>query len=197
MPFLSEITGFINDTLKAGSLNKSILQPSKFLGLSNPIYKNPDGKQVERFPAIVEGNGKVIPIAPDSKLAIQVYHKVMGKTYGYEKKQSYGDDYFIKSSADMQMMVICNSKVTGKTKEILEPVLIFGLPQKLSSIIINDLKINSCIISPVSSNMDSMSIFKQEYQGNKYFLSEQMSMFSIRYKVDLVFSQSCIDACLC
>lgn len=194
MPFLNDIIPFINDTLRGGALDKAKLQPAKFYGLSTPVFKQ-DGKQQERFPAIVDGI-KITAIAPDSKLALQLYHKLMGKTYSYEKK-SYGDGYDMKSTCDMQMVVICNSKLSSKSKDVLEPVFIFGMPQRLSAAVIKDLGISRCLITPVSSNLDSMSVFVQEYQGQKYPLSEQMSMFSIRYKIELLFSQECVDACLC
>lgn len=199
MPFFDQITQFINDTLKAGSLNKKKLQPAKFYGLSTQIFKSVKDKNVnnvEPLPAIVEGNGSITPIAPDDKYSLQVYHKNLGKTYSYEKK-SYGDGYLIKAASDMQMIVITNSKISGKAKEVLEPVFIFGMPQRLSQELITGLGINSCLITPISSNMDAMQVFKQEYPKSNLFLTHQMSMFLIRYKIELTFSQECIDQCLC
>ena len=199
MPFINQITKFINDELKAGSLNKKILQPANFLGLSTTITRSKKGSaqnQVEILPAIIDESGKSTPITPDDKFAIQVYHKLLTKVYSIEK-QSFGDEFLLKCVSELAMVVITNSKITGKAKEVLEPVVLFGMPQRLSTALIADLKIKSCLIYPTTSNMDHMQVFGQEYPRSDYFLNEQMSMFSIRYKVEIKFSQTCIDQCLC
>ena len=200
MPFLNQIITFINDDLKARSLNKEKLQPAKFYGLSTVVTRSTKGSKetskLEQLPAIVDANGKDTPITLDSKLAIQVYHKLNSKAYSYEKK-SFGDDYLIKCISDISMVVITNSKRTGKTKDVLEPLLIFGMPQKLSTALIGDLKINKCTITPLSSNMDALAVYRQEYPQSDYYLTEQISMFLIRYKIELTFSQHCIEQCLC
>lgn len=199
MPFFDEITGFINDSLKASSLNSKKLQPAKFYGLSTQIFKSVKDKNtnnVEPYPAIVDGTGAITMIAPDDKYFLQVYHKNLSNTYSYEKK-SYGDGYLMNADCDMQMIVISNSKISGKAKEVLEPLFIMGMPQKLSQQLTASLGINSCLITPAGSNMDAMQVFRQEYPKSNLFLTNQMSMFLIRYKIWLTFSQNCIDQCLC
>jgi len=199
MPFIPEITQFINDSLKASSLNKKKLQPAKFYGLTTQVFKSLKDKNtnnVEPFPAIVEGNGAITMISPDDKYSLQVYHKNIGKTYSYEKN-SYGDDYLVKVAADMQMIVITNSKISGKAKEAIEPLFILGMPQRLSKELVSGLGINSCLITPLGSNMDAVQVFRQEYPKSNLFLTNQMSMFLIRYKIELTLSQKCIEQCLC
>jgi hypothetical protein len=198
MPFLNEITQFINDTLKAGSLNNEKLQPAKFFGISSVVARKKDAapNSLELLPAIVDAFGKANPITPDSKCAIQIYHKLFSNAYSYVKK-SYGDSYDIKCSSDLAMIVFSNSKITGKTKDVLEPVVLFGIPQKLSTALLADLKILNCLITPVSSNMDHVQVFRQEFPNSDYFLNEQVSMFLIRYKIETTFNQACVDHCLC
>ncbi len=200
MSFLNQIIKFIDEQLKAGSLNKQKLQPAIFHGLSSIVQRSIKGSKdvnkLEALPATAEADGKINFITPDSKLAIQTYHKLISKAYSYEKK-SFGDDNFIKSVTEVAMLVITNGKITGKTKDVLEPLFIFGMPQKISRELLADLKINNCTITPIASNMDALQVFKQEYPQSALFLTEQMSMFLIRYKIELVFSQHCIDKCLC
>jgi hypothetical protein len=200
MPFLNQIINFIDAELKAGSLSKEKLQPATFNGLSSIVQRSIKGSKdvnkLEVLPATVGTGGKINFIAPDSKKAIQTYHRLVSKAYSYEKK-SFGEDNFIKSTSEVAMVVITNGKVTGKTKDVLEPLFIFGMPQKLSKALVADLKINSCTITPIASNMDALQVFKQEYPQSDFFLTEQMSMFLIRYKIELVFSQHCIEQCLC
>ena len=200
MPFLNEITEFINQSLKAGSLNKAKLQPAKYHGITTVVARKKTATQgkgtLELFPAIVTADGKATPITPDSKCALQVYHKLLTNVYSYEKK-SYGDAYDIKSSSELAMVVISNSKMIGKAKDVLEPVVLFGIPQKISIALLAELKINKCLITPLASSMDHVQIFRQEFPQSEYFLNEQMSMFLIRYKIEMTFSQTCVDHCLC
>ncbi|MDB5199145.1 MAG: hypothetical protein JWO92_1108 [Chitinophagaceae bacterium] len=200
MPFQNQIIEFINDTLKAGSLNIKKLQPAKFYGLATVIARSKSGSKdpnkVEQLPAVVTDDGKMSPITADSKYAVQIYHKLLNNVYSYDKK-SYGEGHYIKSVSELSMVVFSNSKLTGKTKDVLEPVVLFGIPQKLSTALMADLKINSCLITPVASNMDAIQVFRQEYPQSELFINEQMSMFLIRYKIEMVFSQACVEKCLC
>lgn len=197
MPFLNQITDYINDTLRAGSLNKKILQPVEFCGLSTIVGRKKDKtSQLELLPAIVADKGVVKLITPESKYGMQLYHKVITNTYEKDQK-SVGDSYNIRSISEMSLIVISNGKLTGKAKEALEPVVLFGMPQNLSSALIADLKIKSCLITLTASNLNQVEVFRQEYPQSEYFLSEQMSMFSIRYRITMSFSQACVEQCLC
>lgn len=195
MPFLNQIATFINDTLKAGSLNSAKLQPAKYNGISTAITRK-KGTELEILPAIIEDGAIKKIISPDSKIALEVYHKVISNIYSYEKK-SYGDSYDIKSVTEMTMVVCYSSKLTGKAKEVLEPVIIFGMPQRLSKALTAELQIGNCLITPLSSNMDPVAVFKQEFPKADYFLNENTSMFSIRYKIEMTLSQACVNGCLC
>jgi hypothetical protein len=194
MPFLNQIVSFINDTLKA---NLSRLQPAKYYGLSTQIARIKEIKApLELLPAIVEGGVIKTLLTPDDKLALQLYHKLVSNTYSFEKK-SYGDSYDVKSTSEMTLVVTYNSKLTGKAREVLEPVVLFSLPQKISQVLLTDLELIKCLITPISSNMDAVQVFKQEYPQSSFFLNESLSMFSIRYRIEMSFSQACVDACLC
>lgn len=198
MPFLNQIAEFINGELKAGSLNKKKMQPAIFYGITTVFPRSKGTKkvdQLELLPGIIDPSGNIIPITADSKYAIQIYHKLLSNAYSYEKK-SYGEGYDVKSISEVSMVVFTNSKLTGTTKDAVEPVVVFGMPQKLSKALFACLKINKCLITPVSSNMDAVQVFRQEYPQSEYFLSDQMSMFSIRYRIEMNFSQACVDQCL-
>ena len=77
MPFLNQITEFINDVLKAGSLNKAKLQPAKYYGIASPFARKKDTGILETLPAILEAGKIKNFITADSKMALQIYHKVM------------------------------------------------------------------------------------------------------------------------
>lgn len=197
MPFLDTISNQIDAALKAGSLNNDKMQPVKFYGLTTTIARKKEAAgAIEILPAVISSDGATALISPDSKFALQIYHKLFSNQYSYVKK-SHGDAYEMKCSSELAMVVFVNTKLTGKTKTVLEPVLVFSIPQKLSPAVLADLKINTCLITPLSSNMDTMQVFKQEYPQADYFLNQQMDMFLIRYRVEITFNQACVDNCLC
>lgn len=200
MPFIDKISKFIDETLKAGTLNNAKLQPTTFHGLSTVVarkkLKAATAGQIELLPGIVTGKKIDAFIVPDNKVAMQLYHKVISNTYSLDKKGE-GDLHYMKSSTELSLVVITNSKMTGKAKELLEPLVVFGMPQKLSQVLLADLLINNCLITVLSSNMDHVALFRQEYPQSDYFLNEAESMFSIRYKVEMTFSQRCVEQCLC
>ncbi len=196
MPFLEYIAKHINDTLKEGALKQEKLQPAKFFELTTTVVRKKEPNRIELLPAIITPEGKATPITADSKVAIQLYHKLLTNTYSYEKK-GYGDGYVIKSVSEIAMVVFTNSKLTGVSKDKLEPVVLFGMPQQLLPVQKAELGIDSCLITPVSSNMDHVQVFRQEYPNSDYFLNEQVSMFLIRYRVEMKFDRKCVDTCIC
>jgi hypothetical protein len=197
MPFINQIVTYINDSLKAGSLNKSALQPAVYHELSTVVVrKNATQKEPEYLPAIISPEGKAMVITPDSKLAIQIYHKQLTNVYSYEKK-SYGNNYDVKSSTELAMIVITNSKLIGSNKDAVEPLFVFGIPQVPTQSFLQQLNIINCSITPLGSNMNHVEVFRQEYPKSDYFLNEQMSMFLIRYRIEMKFNQACVDQCLC
>lgn len=200
MPFLDQITSFVNDTLKASSLNNSKLQPTQLYGISSIVARpvKPGSTDLEILPAIVKGDTSVTLLTPDSKTAFQMYHKANNNTYSKQTKPSgFGDDYDLQVVTELQLIIFCNTKLSGFTKENLETILVFNMPQRLPAATISELGIKNCQILVVSSNTNPQQIFNQEFPKSKYFLTEGITMFSINYRVTLTYDQSCVAKCAC
>ncbi len=197
MPFTKQVIAYINTVLTSGSLNNAKLQPVHALGIAESILRpGANGGPMQSLPAILLAPNSVSLIAPDDKYGIQFYHRMTSKTYTYEKK-SFGDKHVIRSVVDASIIVFSNLKKHGLSKNEVEPAFIFGLPQKLSAALQSELKIDTCIITPVSSNLDHTQVFRQEYPNTEFFLNENMSMFLLKYRIDTKFGQDCVDHCLC
>lgn len=196
MAYLESISAFINEQIKRTALNSGNAQPSKLFGIASIIpRKKGSANDLELIPAIVK-SGKATLITPESNTSIILYHKVLSQTYNYERK-SYGDGHDLNSITEMQLIVINNMKITGVPNETLEPALVFSFPQRVSGPITAELELNKSKITPISSNLDQLSVFRQEYPRSDYFLNEMMGLFSIRYRVELRISQACVTKCLC
>lgn len=199
MPFLNRIADYINETLRAGCFDIGKLRPTVFHGIASVVPRSTNGSneesKLELLPAIVTANGKINLITPDSRTAVEIYHKVNSNTYSYEKK-SVGDEYFIKCVSELSIVVINNIKLTGKGCDLLEPVVVFGMPQRLSDSLKAELNVDKCLITPINSVMDQLQVFRQEFPTSSYFLNEQTAMFLIRYRVEMTFDRRCVNQCI-
>lgn len=196
MAYLNSIATFINEQIKISALSSANAQPAKLFGISSVMpRKKKDTTDLELLPSIIT-NGKATLITPESNTSIILYHKVLSQTYNYERK-SHGDGYDLNAIAEMQLLVINNMKITKATNEMLEPALVFSFPQRVSGPLQAELELNKSLITPLSSTLDQLSVFRQEYPRSDYFLNEMMGLFAIRYRVAVSISQACINKCLC
>lgn len=195
MPFAEVIAGIINQTLKGSSLNKKQFQPGSYNGLASIIGRKNAKGDLELIPGILDGSGNYTPVIPDQKFNLVIYHKLLTNEYGYDKKNSYGEAYDVRCTSQMMMVVWGDGKKIGITAEQLEAMIVFGMPQMLSSIDRQNLGLKTCMISPISTNMDRLQVFRQEYQQVEFFLKPNDALFLVRYKIETSFGQSCIDLC--
>ena len=195
MPFINTVVDFINDHLKGGSLNKNNFQPGKYYGVASSIG-SADDKAI-LIPGVINTDGEIEEVSPDDIYNIQIYHKMIGNNYGVQKKSSYGDDYDVVTTTEMQAFVFAQSDKIKMTAEQLETHIVFGMPGGISNLLLSDLNIKLNTIQVISSDMDKIRNFKNEYQGVQFFLSPEHIFFSVRYQVRQLFDRSCVDACLC
>lgn len=196
MPFTDKIVAYINEQLKASSLNDKRFLPVRLLGVATQLAR-PKGQGVELLPATCDEQGNHKLIEPDDKFPITVYHKTITNAYTSAKQQSYGDDYVYKCTTEMQLIVLADQRKVKMTAEQLEPAVIYGMPQRLSAALMQDVRFASCLITPLGSDMDKIRVFRQEYPGNEYFLKPYHQLFSIRYRIEATFDKNCVNKCLC
>jgi hypothetical protein len=197
MPFTDKIVGFINDSLKASSLKDKRFQPGRFIGIATPMARTlKSGQGVELLPASCDEQGNYKLIEPQ-EVPITVYHKIVSNAYTSARQANYGDEYVYKNTSEMQMIILADQRKVRLSSEQLEPLLIYGTPQRLSSALMQQLKFASCLVMPTGSTMDRIVVFRQEYQGIEYFLKPYHILFSIRYRIEATFDKNCINQCLC
>lgn len=196
MPFIENIVGFINDSLKAGSLKDKRFQTGSFLGLTTIVAKK-KGETLTIYPGTVTVEGEYKTVEPNDKYPVVVYHKILTNTYVYQKDDSYGDRNSIKGTTELAMIVWGDSKKLKLSASQLEAIILMGIPQRISEVKRKELGIKSCTFTPVNSDMDQLRVYRGEYQNVDYFLKPQHSFFLIRYRVEMVFDQSCLSACGC
>lgn len=196
MPFLDSIVSYINDSLKGSSLSDKRFAAGRFLGLSTIVGVQKD-TGVVLVPAIVDAMGEYKPVDPvDDRYSITVYHKAISNVYGFEKK-SYGDEYLQKCTTEMLLVVAADAKKVLVSAEQLEPLFIYGLPQRLSPELKQKAAFKNCLITPLASDMDKLRVYRQEWPAAEYYLKPYHHLFSLRYRIEASYDKDCIDACLC
>ncbi len=198
MPFTNTIVEFINDHLKQGMLNRKDFQPAKFFGVASAIqFQTDEPERPLIAPGVTGIDGEIEDATPDDLFSLMVYHKIVGNQYSVQKKDSYGDEYDIVSTSEMQLFVFAQSDKIRMSAESLEPFFVFGMPGRLSGLLMEELKIKSAAITVLSSDMDKLRNFRSEYQNVKFNLAPEHIFFSIRYQIKKVFDRRCVDACTC
>lgn len=193
MPFTAAIVNYINTTLREGC---SLLTDGRFLGIASIIArKKTPTTPLEQLPGILNDNKEYTPVEPNDKYKLIVYHKILSNTYSFDKTNSYGDDYRIKCTTEMAMIVWGDAMKLGIAEE-LEAVIVFGMPQRLSRVLQNTLGLATCSITPVNSTLDRLPIFRQEYPQSEFFLKPNHQFFQIRYRIESSFDRACVqDLC--
>jgi hypothetical protein len=197
MAFQDSIVQFINEALKGSSLNNKKFQPAAYNGIASVVARPKDGGQLELLPAVSVGNADYKPVEPNDKFNLVIYHKVNSNNYQYQKQDSYGDGFSIKSTTELSMIVWVDGKKAGITPEQAEAFIITGFPFKISEVARKTIGIKSCLITPLAADMDKLRVFRQEYQNVKFFLRPHHIFFQLRYRVELVFDQRCLLTCGC
>lgn len=195
MPFTETIVKFINDCLKAGSLKDKKFQPGSYNCLASVVARKKDDGSLELLPAIADADGNYQPVQPDDRFNLIIYHKTISNAYSYVKNDSYGDGYLIKSTTENNLIAWIDSRKTFVAKDQFETLIIAGFPQIITKEMKMQLMIQSCIITPISSNMDILSVFRAEYQNCDFFLKPYHGLFAVRYRIEITFNQACLDTC--
>lgn len=186
MPFLSTIATYINDALQAGTL--SAIAPAKYLGITTVLARKKSATApLELLPAVMSLDGEYTLVEPNDKFALIIYHKVISNVYS-NVKSSYGNSYDTKCNTEMVMVFFSDSKATQLTVEELEQRIITGFPQRYESGVFK-----SCLITPFSSDMDKIRVFRQEYPQSEYFLKPTNQLFLVRYRIEAVFNRDCLS----
>lgn len=189
MAFTESIAKYLNDSLKASSLN---FNAGLFHTMATVIARKQDNNQLQLLPGIADVNGNYKTIEPNDKLSLIVYHKSLSTSYNYAKQDSYGNNYDLKATNEVAMIIWANAKKIKLSDEQLETRIIASFPQQLSAETKSSLQFKSCLISPLQTDMDKVRVFRQEYPGVNYFLRPEHIFFQLKYRVEIVFTQDCI-----
>lgn len=201
MPKLKNIVSYINSSLwKDGVLkNRSGFQGGQYYGLAKQVIKINPNNQNELVPFIYSGRDEIEltndPESPklNDTYPFQIYHRVNSivvRTFNSDQKLYEGG---IVETATMLAIVFADPEKVNIEQEDLAFLLFAGLQSDVADSVINDLSLQSVKINPVSANVNSQSVWQNEYQSADYRLSPQSIYFSISYTIETTSHKNCLS----
>lgn len=197
MQYIKQIVNAINNSIKA-NLTDNRFQNAEYYGIAVSAVHSVDG-QTRLAPLVADNYDNEVWVGVDDTLPLRLYHKTNSITYSDEPAKGYGDDGNMvkKEVAQMSMIVYATRSMVRLTPEELEGAILSGLPSSLTNATIEPLKLRSCIIRPVSSALDPVSVYLNEYRTPQYELSPNALFIRVNYNIESTYKTSCFELCNC
>ncbi len=180
MPTNTYIVDQINEYLKEGILSE--MAPAQFYGLGSMNQTKQKGINKA---GIVTTSGEIQKVNPDDTNVLQVYHRNLSNGYGVAEDQ-VGDNVGRAKVADMQIFVYAKGEHLDMTADELLTYFEAAFPESLESDVLM-----SCDITLTSSNMEKLTLVKQEF-GQDNFLKPEHYFFALRYRVAYTYTPECL-----
>lgn len=194
MASLGSIVKIINDSLKTKSFSDKRFQKVAAFGISKSLpYKKND--VFEFIPTEIDDNGEAKVLFPDDKNPIQFYHKVNSIAYSLQKEQHGNGNDSIVRVAQMSLVVFAQRNKIKLSEEVLDLYIAKGLPSKLTVVQKQELKLNDCTITQVTTDFNSVQLFAREYNTKQYYLKPEHLFFEVKYQIECKLNKSCINTC--
>lgn len=187
---IESIVHAINETLQREVF--AGVSKLNLFGISSLVHKKVNGK-LTTLPAIQEGSDFVYP-SPDDGSTLIAYHVIGPRTYENSPKRGYGDQRYIKDTAEMQMIVYANLRVLAKSAVQVQELIAAAMPQSLRSGS-GDANVSAQVVLR-GAELDALKVFRQQYPNSDFFLSPEDGFFSLRYRITAEYDQRCLKCCL-
>jgi hypothetical protein len=190
MPYIDKIVDLLNDSLAANQLKGKAFSKGQFFGLCKQLKKD-SGDSIE--PVIYSISGHEIDPFVNDTYPFQIYHRILNTTYAFNKFEFGDGNDIITETTTMAAVVFAITDEVKETESDLAFLIATGLSSNLSLSDLDGIKIARATITPVSANLNSEAVFKQEYGGDiEYKLNPKDIYFSINYTIVTEADKNCI-----
>jgi len=190
MPFQSSIINIINDQILAGTLCDSRFANGSINGIAYDGTEM-DSSGIRVYPIVYDLTGNGSKVNPDDTYPIQIYHKILNKTYQV-KPGSVGDrSNVVSEKTDVKMVVAGWTNPLQLTQEDLEALIASNFPDQIAPALYTPLRLQNLVITLVSSVLDRAQVYREEYRGIPYQVRPEQILFSIRYQIESTYKKGC------
>lgn len=172
----------IHDIIKVvNSSLKGIIKNGVWHGVASNVERNKVSQP--------EIDGKYAGI--DDVHPLISYHKLISLTSSVERNKGYGDSPgSIKNTYSLAMVVFVNRKKCGAYQDDVFLSIQANLPEMIDS---PPYKSVQLIMGRV--DLDSETVYGQEYTNAKYKLQPEQYLFRINYTIETTFKKGCFNLC--
>jgi hypothetical protein len=190
MPYQSAIIDIINSQISATALCDARFTNGSINGIAYDGTEN-DSTAVRVYPVVFDLAGNGTKVNPDDTYPIQIYHKILNKTYQV-KPTSVGDRANVVSEkTDVKMVVAGWTSRLGLAQEDLEALITSTFPDQISAALYAPLKLQNLVITLQSSVLDRAQVYRDEYRGLPYQVKPEQILFAIRYQIESTYKKGC------
>lgn len=182
MSITESIICIINAQLK----DKLGVTDADYFGLAEYMLQKQDDQTTYKVPGIFADNGELQYVGFDDVRALRLYHRISAPI-GYTvapntgRGSSYGDDV---RTDTISLIVMANRDLLKINPDRLEYSVAAALPQKLSGAELTGLDATGVKLTKLQSNIDSYTIFNQEFGMQKEAL-RNLIIIEVKYKLDI------------
>ena len=196
MPFLNEQVEIINKAIRSRGLSDARFQSGDFNALADQIVENRKSNGDKRYP-VVYRKSKPFNIGLDDKFPIIIYHRQRNSRF-LEPDNGFGSGKNVyKEQTDMHLVVFGSRKKLELRPEELSALITLSMPTQVSKTELADMNIDTMLVSLSNTNMDSLSVFREEYSGIDYKVSPDHVLFKIIYTITTQYRKDCLNLCDC
>lgn len=183
----------VNAQIQANSLCDSRFSGGAFFGVAYDGGFD-DGKI---YPVVQNTDGEQYKVNPDDTYNIQIYHKILGKTYSINKNSTGNRANKVDEKTEVKMVVAGWTNKLGVSQEDLETLIASNFPDQLANSLYASLKLDNLTIVLGGANMDKSTVFKEEYKGFEYHVKPEQILFSMRYSINATYKKGCFTLTDC
>lgn len=195
MPYLDKVIDLINTRLSTGTLARPAFQMGKYFGLAKQVNVINTSTNTVR-PMIYGQDGSEIDPFVDDKYPFIIYHRPINVAYGFPQGFGDGSD-LVGERISMTAVIFGDFETLGIDQNQLAFLIAAGIAGPFNSSDTYPTGISSCKVTPVTANLDSSSVLRQEYGIVDYTLDPKDSFFSLNYNIEMNADKNCIPCVEC
>ena len=197
MPFLKEQVDIINNALIATAFNYKQFKSALIENIAKSALRT-DGDNQTVYPAVISISGVEKYLGIDDTYPMVVYHKIVNKRYEKRNNTTQYGAGFAKmfEITTMYMVVYASQAKISLTAEQLEALIVTNFPDRIPDADISTLTgVEMMNVNLISSELDGMTIFAQEYKNVEYPLGIEDILIRINYSTETAYKKDCLNIC--
>lgn len=193
MPFLNQITGYLNSRLSTTVFKGIQFQPGQYSTIAITVPST-SKESAGTEPILADDMDNNQSLAYDDRMAVQVYHKIASASHVPARRQYGASNDNMISDYRMLMIVAANRRMIRMSPEDLETYFIKGLASKIPNSEIQPLNLTRVTVMHTGTDFNTIAVWRDEY-AREYDLPPNQILFRINYTIQMAYKKSCLEEC--